>query len=403
MEKTRSEDTLIFNALTPDITDMQEVYEAIEDFCNEKKSNDSSDRFNIILFQEDGPNYLEDFTLYPDNILIAMKSLEPILVRANVAGGIMTAITFIIDVFKKISEKCFRLIVLTDSGSLRIPDHFIPVLENLIDQVRDMPFFIDIVRLGIDDPREDLKLMRLARRCGGDIHEINDIRALGAIMQVLAVKREIPFVSGFGEKNFQIPEENQPFYINLADDPTPVSTEETCGVCFQKDTKGLVKCPKCETIVHKKCWSQWTRSSHIGIPFVYRCHSCYNLLRLDPEYVFNILSGKKPIEEEIKVQKVDVQTWLESLESGEGPKIIQVQDSLPVSAEESDHLSGDLSVEIQWENEDLFDEEFDKVFEEEFKALSDDELRIVWCTECNKITTNEFKRCPHCNADISNL
>ena len=403
MEKTRSEDTLIFNALTPDITNMQEVYEAIEEFCNEKKSNDPSDRFNIILFQEDGPNYLEDFTLYPENILVAMKSLEPVLVRANVSGGIMTAITFIIDVFKKISEKCYRLIVLTDKGSLKIPDHFIPVLENLVDQVKDMPFFIDIVRLDIDDPREDLKLMRLARRCGGDIHEINDVRALGAIMSVLAIKREIPSVSGFGEKDYEIPEENQPFYINLADDPIPVKTEETCGICFQKDTKGLVKCPKCETIAHKKCWSQWTKSSHIGIPFIYRCHSCYNLLKLDPEYVGAVLYGKTPIEEEIKVKAIDVQSWLESLESEEGPKIIHTEDILAVSAEESDEIDGDLSITIQWDNEDSFDEEFDNVFEEEFKALADEELRILWCPNCNKITTNEYKKCPNCDADISNV
>ena len=32
--KTRSEDTLIFNALTPDITNMETVYQAIEEFCN---------------------------------------------------------------------------------------------------------------------------------------------------------------------------------------------------------------------------------------------------------------------------------------------------------------------------------------------------------------------------------
>lgn len=402
MEKTRSEDTLIFNALTPNISDMGEVYEAIEEFCNEKKANDPSDRFNIILFQEDGPNYLEDFTLYPDNVLVALKSLEPVLVRANVSGGIMTAITFIVDVFKKISEKCYRLIILTDSGSLKIPDHFIPVLENLVDQVKDMPFFIDVVRLNIDDPREDLKLMRLARRCGGDIHEINDVRALGAIMSVLAIKREIPSVSGFGEKDYEIPEENQPFYVNLADEPTPVTTEETCGVCFQKDTKGLVKCPKCETVVHKKCWSQWTKSSHIGIPNVFRCHSCYNLLKLPAEYVGAVLYGETPIEEEIKVETIDVQSWLESLESEEGPKIIHTEDLLSVSAEESDEIDGDLSISIQWDNEDSFDEEFDNVFDEEFKALADEELRILWCPNCNKITTNEYKKCPNCDADISN-
>jgi len=403
MENTRSEDTLIFNALTPNLTKMSLIYEAIEDFCNAKKSADPSDRFNIILFQEDGPNYLEDFTLNPDNILIALKSLEPVLVRANVAGGIFTAITFIIDVFKKISEKCFRLIMLTDSGSLKIPDQYIPVLENLIDQVYSFPFFIDIIRIDIDDPREDLKLMRLARRCNGDIHEINDARSLSAILEVMAIKKEIRPSNMFGDKGILIPEENQPFYINLADEPIKVDGTETCAVCFQKDEKGLVKCPACDTIAHKTCWSHWARNTNIGISHVFRCHNCYNLIQLPAEFVLAVQSGETPSEEEIKVEVVDVQEWLKSLESEEGPKIVQVQDSLPVSAEESDEMSMDLSIEFQWEGETEFNEEFDKIIDEEFTSIGDDDLRIIWCPNCSKITTNEYKKCPSCSYDLTGL
>ena len=79
MAKTRSEDTLILNAFTPGVTFMEPVYNAVEHFCKIKKKIDESSRFNIILFQEDGPNYLEHFTLNPKNILIALKSLEPVI------------------------------------------------------------------------------------------------------------------------------------------------------------------------------------------------------------------------------------------------------------------------------------------------------------------------------------
>jgi hypothetical protein len=389
--KTRSEDTLIFNALTPEITNMRIVYEAIEEFCKVKKEADPSERFNIILFQEDGPNYLEDFTLNAENVLIALKSLEPMIVKANVAGGIFVALTFIIQVFKIISEKCFRLIILTDSGSLRIPNHFIPVLQNLIDNVYTFPFFIDIVRIDIDDPREDLKLMRLARRCNGDIHEINDARSLEDILAVLSLKREITSLSLISDKSMEIAEENRPFYENLAEDPEDVKEEDTCSICFQKDTKGIVKCKNCETVAHKKCWAHWAKNTNIGLFNVFRCHKCYNLIKLDQEYVFAVRQGKEPAEEVAKVEEIDYLTYLQSLETEEGPQIIRLEDPLALSADD-----------FEWEEEgddglDFgIDLDVDKIMEESYEALSDDDVKIIWCPNCNKITTNEFKECPSC-------
>ena len=391
--KTRSEDTLIFNALTLGLTKMDIIYESIEEFCKVKQEADPSDRFNIILFQEDGPNYLEEFTLNPENILIALKSLEPILVKANVAGGIFVAITFIIDVFKRISEKCFRLIILTDSGSLKIPPHFIMVLQDLIDKVHTFPFYIDVVRIDIDDPREDLKLMKLARRCHGDIHEINDPRSLPAILEVLAIKREVSSVSLLSDK-IDIPEENFPFLENLADEPITVEEETTCSVCFQKDTTGIVKCPKCDTVAHKKCWSHWAKNSNIGIFYVFRCHNCYNLIKIDKDYVFAVSTGKEPVDKDaIKVEEVDYLTYLQSLESDEGPQIIQMQDPLAFSED---------SFEWEEEGEDegidfSIDLDVDALMEESYETMSDDDLQIVWCDNCGKITTNEFKRCPSCD------
>ena len=77
MEATRSEDTLIFFAIDPKVSDIKKVYEAILAFCEAKKTADRTDRFNIVIFQEDGPNYFEDFTLNPQHVMIGLQSLEP--------------------------------------------------------------------------------------------------------------------------------------------------------------------------------------------------------------------------------------------------------------------------------------------------------------------------------------
>ena len=292
---------------------------------------DHSDRFNVILFQEDGPNYLEDFTLNPENVLIALKSLEPMLARANVAGGIMVAITFIIDVFKKISDKCFRLIILTDEGSFKIPEQYIPVLENLIDQVKDMPFIVDIVRVKINDPIEDLKLLDLVRRTSGNLHEIFEVRDLPSVLDKLAEKRSFSSFSLLDEDiNTEIQYENYPFYENLAADPYLLEITSTCSICFKQDNKDLVQCPSCETVAHKACWAQWAKTSNIGIFNLFRCHNCFNLIKLDKDFVQRVQSGQVPSIKEIEIEVVDLQVFQERLETTDGPKIISVEDPMEI-------------------------------------------------------------------------
>jgi len=84
---------------------VKEIYDYLRVFFELRKSLDPSDRFNFILFKESGPNFLEDFTLDPEKVLNALKDLEPEIVRANVAGGIFTALTLITEGFKEIYNK----------------------------------------------------------------------------------------------------------------------------------------------------------------------------------------------------------------------------------------------------------------------------------------------------------
>ncbi|MGQ4874841.1 MAG: hypothetical protein ACP6IY_12305 [Promethearchaeia archaeon] len=398
MEKVRSEDTLIFNALTPGITKMNYFYEALEKFLKKKKSLDPSDRFNIILFEELGPNYLEDFTLNIEHVMLILKSVEPALVKANVAGGIFVAITFIIDVFKRISEKCFRLIVFTDSGSLKIPESYIPALEGLIDQVVDLPFFMDVIRIGIDDPREDLKLMRLCRRTGGDIYEINDVKELPEVLDKLANKKEITTKWLIEDSSEDIPESTRLFFENLAEDPIPILEQDTCSICFKKDDLDLMQCPRCDSIAHKKCWAQWAKFSNIGIQNVFRCFKCYNLLILNRDYVAAVQAGEEHLIEASKVKVLDLQTYLENLESKEGPKIIQAEDPLALSDLNYEDLT------IEFEDDEIKKESIKSADDGDiFVPKSDDELKIVWCPNCSKITTNEYRVCPYCNFPLDDF
>ena len=121
LQVTKSEDCLIFYGLTLELTNFKEIYNSISEFMEKKQSNDPSDRFNLILFLPEGPNYLDHFAFFTHLILSMLKSVEKDIARANIAGGVFVATTFVIEVYKRISEKIFRLLIMVDDGAYAIP------------------------------------------------------------------------------------------------------------------------------------------------------------------------------------------------------------------------------------------------------------------------------------------
>ncbi|MFX0069732.1 MAG: hypothetical protein ACFFAO_01450 [Candidatus Hermodarchaeota archaeon] len=384
MGRTQSEDTLILNALTPGITNMGVIYDALTLFTNLKKSKDSSSRFNVIFFQEDGPNYLEHFTLNPDYIVMALKSLEPVIVRGNVGGGIFLAISIIIDVFRRVSDKSFRLIILTDPNSPKLATLYMPILETMIEQIKNMPFTIDIIRLDVEDQEEDSKLLRLVARCNGTLHRINDLDSLSSILKMIVSKKE-KLEKGLKKKTPNpIPIEKQFFYINLAEEPKEVDKPDMCSICFKKDFNKMLKCPNCGIITHKICWAIWCKDSSIGIPYIFRCHNCYYLIKLEEKFVERVKLAKKVEEAKILPQKnlLDIHKYLKSIESEDGPKLIHVSDPMGIPAEE--FIENEL-IKIEENEEDKFTKE------------SDEETKFMLCPYCFKMITNKYKRCPNCH------
>lgn len=384
---TFSEDTLILNVLTPGITKMLPIYESLTQFTSWKKKNDASSRFNILFFQEDGPNYLESFTLNPDYITKVLKSLEPVIIRGNVAGGILLAISIVIDVFKKVSEKNFRLIILTDSGTQKIEKLYIPILEILISQIKSMPFFIDIIRIDTDDPEEDLKLMNLVKKCNGEVHQVNGINSLSSILETLALKREISTDNSAVKKMLTIPKEDQQFFINLADIPKKIEKSEVCSICFKKNNKIIVNCPNCGAIAHKTCYAQWAKDSSIGIPHVFRCHNCYHLIKLDKEFVESVKLAKIIQQSHIIPKKdiSEIQEYLLSLEIEDGPKIIHINDPMGIPSEDIIESELDLN---------------EKEFENGLDIDDDSEIKFALCPKCSKMITNKYRICPNCHHRI---
>ncbi len=376
MEIKKSEDCLIFYGFTPEVTKLKNVFNDIADFLKNKQIIDPSDRFNLILFLKDGPNYLDHFTLDPNRVLTTLKSLSKDITRPNIAGGIFIAITFIIEVYKKISEKTFRLIILLDEGAYEIPDAYLPALEELIKKVKDMPFFIDTILIGSPYSDQAQKLLKLTNLSNGELYGINNAKELAPILNGLSEKKHISEPSFIKQRLRMILPDNETFYINLADDPKPINKVGTCSICFQRDDNHIVKCPSCDTLAHKVCWAQWAETSNIGIPYVFRCHNCFNILKFDKQYVYDVRMGNIPTITELnKIKKKNIIEYLHELEAKTVPKVIHTEDP--------------MAVEIRTAIET---KEIKKKNKKKRKKIS-----VTICPNCSKIMVGDKKNCPSCN------
>ncbi len=379
MEIKKSEDCLIFYGFTPEVTKLKNVSDAIAEFMKNKQAIDPSDRFNLILFLKDGPNYLDHFTFDPEYILSTLKLLSKDITTPNIAGGIFIAITFIIEVYKKISEKIFRLIILLDDGAYEIPDAYLPALEELIKKVKDMPFFIDTVLIGSPYSDQAQKLLKLTNLSSGELYGIKNIKELASILNGLSEKKYVSEPSFVKQRLRMILPDNEPFYLNLADVPIPINDIRTCSICFQKDDHQLVKCPSCDTIAHKVCWAQWAETSSIGIINAFRCHNCFNILKFEKEYVKDVHMGKIPTITELnKMKKKNIVEYLHELEAKSEPKVIHTEDPMAVFTSHS-------------------------LATQESKSKSKKKRRkatVTICPNCSKIMVGDKKNCPSCGFSL---
>jgi len=247
-----------------------------------------------------------------------------------------------------------------------------------------MPFFIDVIYIGHPDYEERNNLTKLVNLTKGDFYEISDIKDLKPLLMELSYKKKIT-KPVFGKQEIRmIHEENQPFYINLADDPERVNEVSTCSICFQQDNEGIVRCPSCYTVAHEVCWAQWAETSNIGIPHVYRCHNCFNILKLDKNYIIEVQTGKIPTIAELnKMKKKNVVEYLREIEAQSKPQVVQTEDP----------FAADIRAMIDVKREEPI--------VPETKKKKKKTAFISICPNCSKIIIGYKTKCPKCGFKLS--
>ncbi|MFX0081862.1 MAG: hypothetical protein ACFE94_08925 [Candidatus Hodarchaeota archaeon] len=256
-----SEDCLFFFGFSPETTKFSQVYNAISDFMENKHKIDPSGRFNFILFLHDGPNYLNHFTLDSEYVLKTLKLLKNDIIKTNTFRGFLIALSLLIENFKRTSEKIYRLLVLLDENAYKIPLDEFPLIEKLAKDVRNLPFYIDIIRIGTNENEENQFLKRIATSVNGEFNQIKNVQELKPLLNKLAVKTfKMEYLYSKYKLNIY-QKETYEFFISLADKPKVFNELTSCSICFQDDIEGIVQCPSCGTLVHKICWAQWAINS----------------------------------------------------------------------------------------------------------------------------------------------
>ncbi|MFX0007463.1 MAG: hypothetical protein ACFFAV_12145 [Candidatus Hermodarchaeota archaeon] len=370
-----SEDCLIFYGFSPETTKFRQVYTAISDFVKNKNKTDPSGRFNFVLFLHDGPNYLNHFTLDSEYVLKTLKLIKDDIIKANTFEGIFIALSLLIENFKRTPEKLFRLLVLLDESACRIPTDQFLVIEKLVKNLRNLPFYIDIISIETNNHEQNETLNKLATSGNGEFYQIKNVQDLKPLLNELAIKK---LKMDYLYSRFKLKighKEAYTFFLSLADNPKAFNEHTHCSICFQEDIEGIVQCPSCGTFAHKICWAQWAKSSIIQVPHVFRCHNCFYLLKLDKTFVFNVQIGKiPPIAKLNNIKKKDINNYLKELESQIEPKIIKSED--PMVAEVR------AIIESKRSNSEIIQN--DKI------------ITVNICPICNNIIIGEMKNCEIC-------
>jgi hypothetical protein len=334
----RSEDTILALDFDPKNVNWKLVKSGIKKFFERKHELDESDRFNLVLFRGN-PSYLEDFTFKVEFLLSLIDEDPKSINTIPIENVIFMSLTFLIEVFKKVGQKFFRIIILTDQETKPISKEF--MVQDLLDITKEMPVYIDIVRLNVkqgDEPENEAKIRQIIKWSkGGElIYVPKPKKLLETVLETdLAEKKFNEADIWEEEKEIKIPDKYAAFYENISEDPKMVDApgDMKCMACFKKveDGNKLFKCSVCgNAVMHEKCWAFWSKTANIGVRQVFRCPICFSLLKLPREFIEEILG--KVVEEELKevveatqqnVQVVDQLELLKEKDSKTAPKMIE--------------------------------------------------------------------------------
>jgi hypothetical protein len=234
-------------------------------------------------------------------------------------------------------------------------------LFDLLEKVKILPTFVDIVRVGAAKfYADDVKLKIITSDTGGGMFYAESADYLAGVLDTLTKDKQTQNVLTSAEMKELMPEDKA-FYEKPASDlitPEPgenptctICNMPVCPVCLDKDDTPY-KCFNCGSGFHDCCAANYSAMKNIGFIHIFRCPTCETLLKLDEDFVNEAVQDK----EQLKVLYEDVETIeKEREELPEAPVTPAPEDltPIPAGADYMEEEQKDLIVIPNIEGEDL--------------------------------------------------
>ena len=330
------EDVFFYLDLTKDMLKKKDVIKFLKLYIQEKNKINVKGHYGILIFQDEGnPIFIKD---KKDSEIIKKAIEENWEARSKdisyFENGLFYIFSYIAETIRK-KSKFNRVIIITDTPS-DLSEGYQEALFELVSKIKIFPTFIDIIRVAESGQRffkDDVKLNILASDTKGGIFYVHEKK--GFQQTILKLVKNKQLVSTFTDKTdqFKISKEDYAFYSSLAKTlKAPQSWEDLkcnfcqetiCPVCTDVyDVPHL--CEECDAAFHNCCVVNHVIIHNIGIPHIFRCPSCDNLLKIDEDEIIEVSPEVSIEDPEIKSVKAYLEEEISELESP--PKIIEVID-----------------------------------------------------------------------------
>jgi len=294
------EDIFFYLDLTKDILKKKEVTKAIKYYISEKNKTNIKGHYSLLIFQEEGnPIFItgkKDSSIIENAIEENWKSRPK--KQSFFENGLFYIFSYIAETIRKKSRHN-RIIIITDTPS-DLSEDYTEALFGLVDKIKVIPTFIDIIRVSEREERffkDDVKLNILSSDTNGGIFYLSDKKDFLSIIKKLTKTKQIVNLFGDKSEKIKIRKEDYDFYSHLAKNLKPshandvglkchLCQEEICPCCADiNDTLQL--CEGCGVAFHNCCVTNYTIQNHIGIPHIFRCPNikCDILLKIDQDEI----------------------------------------------------------------------------------------------------------------------
>ncbi|MFX0027246.1 MAG: RING finger protein [Candidatus Hermodarchaeota archaeon] len=312
--KTSFEDIFFYLDLTKDILKKKELIKAIKYYISEKNKSNLKGHYGLLIFQEEGnPIFIID---KKDSNIIANTIEENWRTRPKkksyFENGLFYIFSYIAETTRK-KSKINRIIVITDTPS-DLSEDYTDALFNLVSNIKNLPTFIDIIRISVKSERffkDDVKLNILTRDTKGGIYYLHDKKDFMNIVEKLVQPKQL--IEG-QEVKIKINKEDYYFYSHLAKKlkQTKGETGIKCYICHEEICPFCTNiydiplmCENCGSGFHNCCITNYTIQHNIGIPHIFRCPNCDILLKIRQEDIVKLEDDKiKTVDEYIKTRDI---------------------------------------------------------------------------------------------------